>query len=227
MDTKLFAYIAMGAGLIAGAAAAFIVYTTDDERSFFHVYSTQADINGGERIPSSALTRHQIPTTFDGLKEFAVFDNEDENSGLNWMLTQINRCDLPKGSLVPQRCLEGLPSAGIDDLIPPNMRAVTIDVDQSTSVGQFVRPGSRVDVLGTTLDSSEKMLTQVVLEDVRVVAVDQATTDFAYQQILERGYRTATLIVSPEQALKLFNESQLVVSSMALALRSAGVVKSE
>lgn len=219
MDNKLYALIAIGIGVVAGLGAGFIVYNTDDSRDVFYVYRIGVDVVGGDRIPTTSVSREEVPSEFSGLKGFAVFDEEDATSGREWMLSQINRCDLPRGSLVPQRCVEELPSAGIDDLIPPDKRAVTLNLDQSTSVGQFVRPGSRVDVLGTTLDANELPKTEVILENVRVVAVDQATTDFAYQQTLERGYRTATLVVTPEQAQVLVNQSELVIAPMSLTLR--------
>ena len=62
----------------------------------------------------------------------------------------------------------------------PGMRAVTVPVSAKTGVGGFIFPGDRVDLLVThgvkaAEDSGRKtaMVTETVLREVRVVAIDQ------------------------------------------------------
>jgi pilus assembly protein CpaB len=92
--------------------------------------------------------------------------------------------------------------AGLPSLIPPGMRAVSVRVNDTTSVSGFVLPGTRVDVLltGSPQGSSEPQTT-TVLENVAVIATGQR---------LERNSAgdpqttpVITLLVSPDDAQKL------------------------
>jgi pilus assembly protein CpaB len=92
--------------------------------------------------------------------------------------------------------------AGLPALIPPGMRAVSVRVNDTTSVSGFVLPGTRVDVLltGSPQGSSEPQTT-TVLENVAVIATGQR---------LERNSAgdpqttpVITLLVSPDDAQKL------------------------
>src|SRR5271170_8070171 len=92
--------------------------------------------------------------------------------------------------------------AGLPSLIPPGMRAVSVRVNDTTSVSGFVLPGTHVDVLltGSPQGSSEPQTT-TVLENVAVIATGQR---------LERNSAgdpqttpVITLLVSPDDAQKL------------------------
>lgn len=92
--------------------------------------------------------------------------------------------------------------AGLPSLIPPGMRAVSVRVNDTTSVSGFVLPGTRVDVLltGSPQGSAEPQTT-TVLENVAVIATGQR---------LERNSAgdpqttpVITLLVSPDDAQKL------------------------
>jgi pilus assembly protein CpaB len=92
--------------------------------------------------------------------------------------------------------------SGLPSLIPPGMRAVSVRVNDTTSVSGFVLPGTRVDVLltGSPQGSAEPQTT-TVLENVAVIATGQR---------LERNSAgdpqttpVITLLVSPDDAQKL------------------------
>ena len=92
--------------------------------------------------------------------------------------------------------------AGLPSLIPPGMRAVSVRVNDTTSVSGFVLPGTRVDVLLTgSPQGSNEPETTTVLENVAVIATGQR---------LERNSAgdpqttpVITLLVSPDDAQKL------------------------
>ena len=101
------------------------------------------------------------------------------------------------GKLAGENAGYGLPS-----LIPPGMRAVSVRVNDTTSVAGFVQPGTRVDVMvtGNPAGSGEQQTT-TVLENIEVIATGQK---------LERNQsgdaQTAaviTLLVLPDDAQKL------------------------
>lgn len=90
--------------------------------------------------------------------------------------------------------------AGITAALAPNMRAFTINVDASTAVSGFLRPGNRVDVYwsGRTDDSD---VTKLIDTNLDIVAIDQsADADRSEETIIPR---TVTVQVSPEQVASL------------------------
>ena len=101
-------------------------------------------------------------------------------------------------------------------VIRPGMRASAIRVDDVLGVAGFVLPGDSVDVLVTHSDSGDRtaMRTDLLLQDVRVLAVDQVTDESKNHPVLAK---TATIEVSPAQAEKLALASQ--VGSLSLSLR--------
>jgi pilus assembly protein CpaB len=65
---------------------------------------------------------------------------------------------------------------GLAALIEPNRRAVSVKVDSVIGVAGFVKPGARVDILATVRRIDEEKpipYSKVILQDVRVLAVDQ------------------------------------------------------
>jgi len=92
--------------------------------------------------------------------------------------------------------------SGLPALIPPGMRAVSVRVNDTTSVAGFVLPGTRVDVLLTgSPEGASQSVTTTVLENIAVIATGQR---------LERNSAgepqttpVITLLVSPDDAQKL------------------------
>jgi pilus assembly protein CpaB len=92
--------------------------------------------------------------------------------------------------------------SGMQSLIPPGMRAVSVRVNEVIGVAGFVTPGTRVDVLLTGNPSgAPEQQTTTVLENVAVIATGQK---------LERNNAgepqltpVITLLVSPDDAQKL------------------------
>lgn len=100
-------------------------------------------------------------------------------------------------------------------LLPPNMRAVTVRVNDVIGVAGFLLPGDYVDILGSRKRSTDKMETRIVLERIKVLAVDQTAASEKNEPVIVRA---VTLEVTPEQAEKLvdaINEGQI-----QLALRN-------
>lgn len=104
-------------------------------------------------------------------------------------------------------------------VLRPDMRAVSVPIDATTGIAGFVFPGDRVDLLLThqiELAGGEKRLaTETVLQDIRVLAVDQNTDDTEGEPTLDK---TATLEVSSKQAEVI--AVALRMGRLSLALRS-------
>ena len=93
--------------------------------------------------------------------------------------------------------------AGLPSMIPPGMRAVSVRVNDFSSVSGFVQPGSRVDVLmtGNATGSSEPQ-TITVLRNVAVLANGQKL-DRGILANDSQNSPVITLAVSPDDAAKL------------------------
>lgn len=88
-------------------------------------------------------------------------------------------------------------------ILTPGMRAVTIPVGADTGVAGLITPGDRVDLVMTRvlpMGGASERIAENVLENIRVLAIDQIVNDLGDQPIVGR---TITLEVTPEQATRL------------------------
>ncbi len=104
-------------------------------------------------------------------------------------------------------------------VLQPGMRAVAIGVNPTSGVAGLVFPGDRVDIILTQsipiAGTEPRLASETVLENVRVLAIDQILNDQSGEPTLGKN---ATIEVTPKQA-----EMVAVVSDMgklSLSLRS-------
>ena len=107
--------------------------------------------------------------------------------------------------------------ATLSALVKPGMKAVTIRVNDVEGVGGFVLPGDHVDVVLTRQIDKGSATTQVVLQNTRVLAVDQTADERAQKAAVAKS---VTLEVDTVDAQKLWLSSP--VGSLSLMLRKAG-----
>jgi pilus assembly protein CpaB len=107
--------------------------------------------------------------------------------------------------------------ATLSALVKPGMKAVTIRVNDVEGVGGFVLPGDHVDVVLTRQIDKGSATTQVVLQNTRVLAVDQSADERAQKAAVAKS---VTLEVDTVDAQKLWLASS--VGSLSLLLRKAG-----
>jgi pilus assembly protein CpaB len=141
------------------------------------------------------------------------------------------------GSVVREPILAGEPIVGrkivragdsgyMAAYLEPGMRAMAIAVSTESAAGGFILPGDRVDVLltvemeGGSADagapSGPKFASQVVLQNVKVLAVDQSTRVEDDQQAVVGA--TATLEVAPADTETLALAK--AAGTLSLVLRS-------
>src|SRR5690242_19558339 len=107
-------------------------------------------------------------------------------------------------------------------ILPSGMRAISTEISAETGAGGFILPNDRVDVILTKREKAgEKSGTDVVnseiiLSNVRVLAIDQAPKEKEGQNALVG--KTVTLELKPDQAETLTRARQS--GTLALALRS-------
>jgi pilus assembly protein CpaB len=107
--------------------------------------------------------------------------------------------------------------ATLSALVKPGMKAVTIRVNDVDGVGGFVLPGDRVDVVLTRQMDKSQASTEVVLQNTRVLAVDQSADERAAKAAVAKS---VTLEVTTIEAQKVWLASS--VGSLSLLLRKAG-----
>jgi pilus assembly protein CpaB len=82
-------------------------------------------------------------------------------------------------------------------MIKPDMRAVTVRVDDVVGVAGFLLPGNRVDVVAARKLNSERATTETILTAINVLAVDQTSSQDKNEPVVVRA---VTLEMTPQQA---------------------------
>ncbi len=94
---------------------------------------------------------------------------------------------------------------GLAALIPPNMRAMAVRVDDVVGVAGFIHPDDRVDVLVTLHPSrpGAETVTKVFMQNVKVLAVGQEVEANDQARMHANPATVATLLVSPQDSERL------------------------
>jgi pilus assembly protein CpaB len=105
--------------------------------------------------------------------------------------------------------------------LTPGTRAVSVGITVETGAGGFILPNDRVDVIKTDIASENprRYRSSVILENVRVLSVDQTSKEDKDQKYVVG--KTATLELTPNQAKLIARAS--ASGTLSLALRSLAV----
>src|SRR6476660_9247553 len=112
-------------------------------------------------------------------------------------------------------------------ILPSGMRAVSTEISPETGAGGFILPNDRVDVVLTrrlknpdgangSTGGNDLILSEVVLTNIRVLAIDQAPKEKDGQNAVHG--KTVTLELKPDQVATLSASRQ--GGTLTLALRS-------
>jgi pilus assembly protein CpaB len=110
-------------------------------------------------------------------------------------------------------------------IMAPGARAVTVQLQQNAGLGGLVLPGDHVDVVLTAVIPSsgpgdpEHRASETVLEDIRVLAIDQKMSDMSNETIMAHS---ATLEVTPKQAEVIALVAEMGKLSLTLRAIAAG-----
>jgi pilus assembly protein CpaB len=113
-------------------------------------------------------------------------------------------------------------NASIAALLPDGMRAATVSINDVSGVAGSVKPNDTVDVLITRQPiggdgaAQGRQVTDVLLQNIRVIAMDQAAASNGQPAVS----RTATLELTPIDAQKIALGQQL--GQLSLVLRKPG-----
>ena len=107
-------------------------------------------------------------------------------------------------------------------ILPTGMRAISTEISPETGAGGFILPNDRVDVIlskrekGNDKSGPDLVNSEVILNNVRVLAIDQAPKEKDGQNAVVG--KNVTLELKPEQAETLARSRQS--GTLSLALRS-------
>jgi pilus assembly protein CpaB len=108
-------------------------------------------------------------------------------------------------------------------ILPAGMRAISTEISPETGAGGFILPNDRVDVILSKREknpdrsgSADVVKSEIILSNVRVLAIDQAPKEKDGQNAVVG--KTVTLELRPEQAETLARARQS--GTLSLALRS-------
>src|SRR3984885_16250553 len=104
--------------------------------------------------------------------------------------------------------------ATLSAMLDPGMKAITIRVNDVEGVAGFVLPGDRVDILLTRTGEKNNAVNDVVIQDVRVLAVDQLADQRADKPSV---VKEVTIEVDPTEGQKV--DVAATVGTLSLLLR--------
>jgi pilus assembly protein CpaB len=146
-------------------------------------------------------------------------DRPDAIEKLNGM---IARAPFVTGEPIREAKLVNAKGSGfMAAILPSGMRAVSTQISPETGAGGFILPNDRVDVILTRQQTtgaagSQRQTSETILNNIRVLAIDQNVQEKDGQKVVVG--KTATLELSPKQAETLALAQHL--GSLSLALRS-------
>lgn len=125
-------------------------------------------------------------------------------------------CPIVAGCVAPEGSL-----TGVIGRIPEGMRALTVKVDEVSSVAGFIRPGSKVDILlagaENPSEGSKEKGSKIILQNVQVLAAGQRTTQLEGKD-KPQVINTVTLLLSPQEAEKVALATKM--GTLLLTLRA-------
>jgi pilus assembly protein CpaB len=120
----------------------------------------------------------------------------------------------PGEILLEGRVAEHMGGSTLSAIIEPTKRAITVRVNDVIGVAGFLLPGNRIDVLASRKED-KRVQTRTVLEDIKVLAVDQTASPEKDKPVVVRA---VTLEMTPEEAEILVKSTQ--EGTLQLTLRN-------
>ncbi len=172
------------------------------------------DLNPGEIVKKADLGSRQVPGAFVDERDVL----SDRKADIEGTPVQVA---VRQGQVLQWTDFE-IRSEGenrdLADLVEPGKRAMTIVVNRESSFGGLLRPGHRVDIVGTFAkmdwgSAVSKQRSQVLLQNVAVLATGKQLSSGE----VKSGFNTVTLSVTVEQSELLSFAGEL--GNLSLVLR--------
>jgi pilus assembly protein CpaB len=179
------------------------------------------DIAVGEAIDADLLSWQVWPVEGAG----AYITRTARPDAVSELMGTIAKSSFFAGEPINEAKLVHTDSGYMSAILPSGMRAVATRISADTGAGGFILPNDRVDVImtraiqvGDTVESQEtRYVPETILNNVRVLAIDQTLEDRNGEKVVVG--QTATLELSAQQA-QILTVAQQMNDKLTLALRS-------
>ncbi len=216
--------IILGIALAAGATAAWLVGVRPEAPkaeppppplATADVLVAKSDLDVGQVIRDGDVVWQTWPAAS---ANSSYVRKTDRPEAIKDFVGSIVRTPVPAGEPIRDSKVVAANGGGfLAAVLPKGMRAVSLDVATDTDAGGFILPNDHVDVVLTQRNSTtQKTLSETILTNVRVLAVDQTLGEKDGQKVIIG--KTVTVEVTPQQIKTLASARQL--GTISLALRS-------
>ncbi|WP_026616686.1 Flp pilus assembly protein CpaB [Ensifer aridi] len=169
----------------------------------------------GSRLGADSI--HWMAWPKDGMAE-GMITEENRPSAVDDLSGAVVRLPLFTGEPIRQEKIADASNRIMSSLLPAGKRAVATEITVATGAGGFILPNDRVDVIMVRKSDGDLYLTETVLSNVRVLAIDQQVEEKDDGSKAVVG-TTATLELTPDQS-KVMTVAQQMAERISLALRS-------
>jgi pilus assembly protein CpaB len=210
------AYLVSGTGKEAPTAPVTVQLPTVD------VLVAKDDIALGQTVAPENL---QWQTWTDSTASGSFIRKKERPDAVTQLAGSIVRVPFIAGEPIrEQKLVKANGSGFMAAILPSGMRAVSTEISAETGAGGFILPNDRVDVIMSKREkqqnpdapSADIVSSQVVLSNVRVLAIDQAPKEKEGQNAVLG--KTATLELTPDDVSILAKAR--ISGTLSLALRS-------
>jgi pilus assembly protein CpaB len=221
----------LGIAIVAGGLAAYLASGINPappppaaptvQLDTVDVLVAKNDIGVGQAIAPDDLQWQTWPTASASSTFLRKSDRPD---AIVQLTGAVARMPFAAGEpLREDRLIKANGSGYMAAILPSGARAISTEISPETGAGGFILPNDRVDVILTRRDREaekatgvETMTSQIILVDVRVLAIDQTVEEKNGQRVVVG--KTATLELAPHEAERLARARQQ--GTIQLALRS-------
>jgi pilus assembly protein CpaB len=215
--------------LSAGGVAAYLARGTDEKSRpaepvaqlpTVEILVAKADIGLGQVVKPEDLQWQIWPAaTASG----SLINRAGKADAITEIAGSIARAPFIAGEPIrEQKLVKANGSGFMAAILPTGMRAISTEISPETGAGGFILPNDRVDVILSKREKNpdskgaDLVIAEIVLTNVRVLAIDQAPKE--KEGINTLVGKTATLELKPDQAETLARARQ--GGTLSLALRS-------
>jgi pilus assembly protein CpaB len=185
------------------------------------VLVAKTDVGLGQTVSGQELQWQTWPTAAAGP---SFIRKNDKPDAIEQLSGSIARSPFVIGEPIREaKLIKANGSGFMAAILPSGMRAVSTEISPETGAGGFILPNDHVDVILSRRDKEaekavgvDTFVSETVLNNVRVLAIDQAVEEKNGQKVVVG--KTATLELAPRQAEALALARQM--GTISLALRS-------
>ncbi len=200
--------MAVGAAFVANKwVVARVMPDQEFDENLAQVVAAAMKIPFATKVEDRHLKLIELP---EGLTPDGFFATIEE------VLGKVSTTSISRGEiLVTERFRTHRTGSTLAALVGENMRAVTVRVDDVVGVAGFLLPGNTVDILASRKGGKGRAITETILRNIKVLAVDQTASSETNEPVIVRA---VTLEMEPKQAEVLFQAR--TEGSIQLTLRN-------